>query len=149
MLLKNNKPANLPWMILKALAALLIGFILIYTLIFTVGFVAEGNDVSQADLINWCEDDYSDGNYASLYDLLTLYELYNNEDFAIYWEAVEGCQAYQQYRQWHQAAKLGMEGAQEKADASYAQLEKLAAAPEFPRNERILEEFLKLAQAVQ
>lgn len=142
----NNKPASLPWMVCKALAAVLIGLFLIYTLLFTVGFVAEGDDVSQAELINWCEDDYYNRDFAHLYGTLTLYDLYGSEDFALYWEAVEGCQAFEAYLQWQRAAEMGMEGAREKAEESYALLEDLATDPEFPQNARIFEEFLQNVQ---
>lgn len=126
---------------LKGAAALLLAFLLIELLVFTVSFVGEGDGVSDAELVSWCEDDYYARDFARLYDTLTLYDCYDPETYGVYHEAVEGYNLLIEHEQWRNAAET------DRADAALEALEALAANPTHEKNRTLLEGFLAEATA--
>lgn len=145
-----GKTPTMLTLLVKAAAVLVIGSFLITLVLFTV-YTVSGVDenISQAELVSWCEDDYYSRDFQDLYETLTLYALYS-EDYAVYWEVVEGYQACIQYIQWERAAQLGIENAEKEAEMHFTRLQELAEQPAFARNELFLKEFLTSAQnAVQ
>ena len=141
-----NFVPGVPRLTVKIILALFLGFFLICLLMAAVLGVSLENDVSMADLVSWCEDDYYDRDYAALYDTLTLYDLYG-EEFAPYWEIVQGSILQQEYIQWERAAQIGIDGAQEEAALRYTQLQTLAEQPVYPRNAKFLKELSAAAEA--
>ncbi len=145
--MKHKQSKTISWakIALKAAAVILIGFIVFEMYWGTFQIAAEGeNKISDADGINWCEEYYHERDYAQLYDFLTLYDLYE-DCYDVYWEAVNGYEAFIQYDQWHKAAQLGIDGAEQEAQSHYKALEDLARNPEFSQNSRILNGFLERA----
>ncbi len=146
--MKHKQSKTISWakIALKAAAVILIGFIVFEMYWGTFQIAAEGeNKISDADGINWCEEYYHERAYAKLYDTLTLSGLYA-DCYDVYWEAVDGYEALIQYNQWHEAAQLGIDGAEQEAQNCYKTLEDLARNPEFPQNAKILNGFLEQAK---
>ena len=138
---KNIRRHSTVKLVIKAAAAL-IG--LVWLLMFLAAallVVAENGDTaSKADLINWCDSDYYERDYAALYDTLTVFDLYD-EDFDHYWEAAEGYRMYTEYRQ------RVISGDGRRAAELLEQLKKLAESPEFTQNENLLTGFYEDALA--
>ena len=129
--------------LLKTLAAILAGIILFFCFtgfaaLMTYGFDATG----KAELINWCEETYIARRYDELREQLELHNLYD-EDFALYWEAVEGYELRCLCIQWSMAAEQGIVGAEKAAGQCLSQLKTMAENPQFSRNARLLEGFLE------
>lgn len=145
--MQNNLPKAPSYicLIFKTLAVILATFILTEFLIAIV-YTASGadTDISKADAINRCEREYHSRDFARLYDILALYDLYD-ETYDAYWEAVEGYNTLLCYYQWQKAAQLGIDGAQDKAQELYRTLDVLAQNPTYPQNSKILKGFLEQA----
>ncbi len=145
---KTKQTPGVAALVLKALAVLLAGVLLVEMLIFTVASVSGvDGDVTDAELISWCEEDYYARDFAGLYDTLTLFDLYG-EGFDLYREVTGGYIILQEYEQWLRAAEQGMDGAPEKAASALARLEALANAPDHGRNASLLQGFLAKAYAL-
>lgn len=129
--------------VLKLAAALLIAFFLFSLLVYTVITVGSNDfDLTDAELIGWCESDYYARDYAALYETLLLFDLYD-EKYAVYWEAVAGYEASISFLQWQRAAQQGVPGAAEQAARQRDALAALAAAPAFEKNAALLQGLLQ------
>ena len=143
----NIKDPGQTKVILKALAAIVAGFILLYFLIGFIGLMAVGFDTpDKTDLVSWCEDIYVSRRYDELRDYLILYDLYG-EECALYWAAVEGYELRCGYIQWSMAAEQGIDGAEEAAADCREQLQAMAENPQFSRNARLLQGFWEDVQS--
>ena len=95
-------------MLLKAAGALLLAALLLLLFGAALAAVVESDEPSQAELRGWCDGHYYDRDFAGLYELLTLYDLYDREVYGLYWEACEGYLSLTAYRQWAAAAEAGI-----------------------------------------
>ncbi len=133
--------------VLKSIAAVLLCLFFIQLLLFTLESVStNGGEVTKSELIGWCDQSYRERNYPELYEMLTLYDLYD-ADYDLYWEAVRAYTAYTDVVEWSRAASLGTEGAQKRAQESLATLQNLAAQPAFEQNTSLARQLLEAAQA--
>ena len=132
----------------KGIIGIFAALMLIVMLVTTLGAVADNDySVDDVDLINWCDGDYYDRDFASLHETLTLYDLYS-EDYALYWEAVNGYDALVRCRQWVKAEEQGISGAGEHVQEALNTLKGLAASPQFPRNAGLLAGMYEQALAI-
>lgn len=145
---KQAKAPGIVKLVLKLLAVLLLAILLFQLLGFVVESVSGVDGApTKADTIEWCEDDYRSRNFPDLYTTLTLYALYD-DTYDVYWEAVNGYNTLICYDQWQQAARMGMDGAQEQAQALYDTLSDMAEAPACPENTKLLNRFLQQADVL-
>ena len=140
------KQPKLPVLIGKLLLVLLVALIIGNLLFYTVGFAFDRDDVNLVSSINQCEEAYRERDFAALLDRLNLYDLYDPE-FDLYWEVAEGYDQMVACRQWLAAAKAGVDGSEQKAQAILEQLRSWAETPQFPQNKKILQGFLQQASA--
>ena len=96
---------------------------------------------ANADQLRWLDRNYYDGNYAQLYETLTLYELYDESVYGQYWEAVNASQDYEDYLLWTAAAERGFEGATEKAEAFREEILQNAENCRYSFNQTVLDDF--------
>lgn len=98
---RYKEPSALAITVKSLVLAGLLGILLMFML-YTISFVAEetGYANDKAWLNDRCNKYYYEKQYGELYDYLALYDLYADEDFAIYWEMVEGYLDYRQYEMW-------------------------------------------------
>ena len=126
---------------LKSAAAVLLAFFIVTLLLSTIEAVGTGMyGTTDAELVGWCEDDYYARDFARLHDTLTLFELYDEENYGIYWEAVEGYGLLLDCETWTNAGDTA------RAEASLAALAALAERPAYERNRAVLEALLAEAQ---
>lgn len=116
---------------------------MVWAISFTLLHISSGDasdDGNMAEHIRYCDRSYYDRDFADLKETLTLYEL-NDDEFDVYWEAVNGYETYIDYIQWTAAAAAGMQGAEEHAQQSYAAVRENAENCQFSQNETILQKF--------
>ena len=131
---------------LKTLAAMVVGIILFIGFTGFVAMMVSGFDATEkAELINWYEESYVARRYDELKEQLELHNLHD-EDFSLYWEAVESYELRCLCIQWNMAAQQGVEGVEENAVLCLSRLEAMAEEPQFSRNAGLLEGFWEDAQ---
>lgn len=105
------------------------------------------NDVvhNKALSVRICDASYYEGQYGNLREFLQIEDL-EGPDFDLYWEAVDGYEDYQMYRQYTKAYAAGMEEAKEAAESYRRKVLKNAENCIFDRNRKQLETY---AEAVR
>lgn len=98
---------------------------------------------SKENMIRQCDEDYYDRDFVNLLWLLKLYDLYE-EDYDIYWEAVNAYNDYVSWHAWKGALKAGEmpEAIQKEAEAR-KKVEENARNCNFAKNQRILDGFVE------
>lgn len=101
--------------IIVKFCTLLLGLYLLITfMFFTVQYATGSYDVilTKAEQMDCYERLYKENNYSELRDALLLYDAYD-EEFDLYWEAVNGYGDYMQYLQWEKSMNAKIEGSEE------------------------------------
>lgn len=80
--------------VIKIVAIFITGWLLTMVGIFTIENIAESteDDNNMARMVNQCDSYYYEKDYGELRDILTLYDLYDDE-FQVYWDAVDAYEA--------------------------------------------------------
>lgn len=111
----------LPKIVIKLAAVLLLLFFWYMLAGTALRELVDYNDVvhNKALSVRICDTSYYEGQYGNLREFLQMEDL-EGADFDLYWEAVNGYEDYQMYRQYTKAYAAGMEEAEEAAE-SYGQ----------------------------
>lgn len=97
---------------------------------------------SKDNMIRQCDEDYYDRDFAGLLWYLKLYDLYE-EDYDIYWEAVNAYNDYVSWHAWKETLDSGeMVFAVEKEAEARQKVEENARNCKFEKNQRILDGFV-------
>lgn len=101
MTINPSRPPSIFKIVCKGLAAFFLLWILLYFMIYTIGFVADENGFNRnlAEQVDCCNRYYYEKEYVELREYLLLYDAYD-ETFDMYWEIVDGYCDYMQYQQW-------------------------------------------------
>lgn len=130
---------------LKIIGIFLIGFVL-----YTLGssmledvtyYRTEEEDL--AEKVRWCDRSYYERDYADLVELLTLYEL-RDEEFDIYWEMTDAYIDYEQYKQWKKSEVMGISGSDKRVREYEEKLRENAKNCKFGQNRRQIERYLEV-----
>lgn len=98
---------------------------------------------SKDNMIRQCEENYYDRDFEGLLWYMNLYELYD-EDYDIYWEAVNAYNDYVSWHAWKGTLVSGeMEEAAQKEAEARKRVEENARNCEFKKNQRILDGFVE------
>ena len=115
----------------------------LYGMCFGVLMLADDDydDVSEKDLIRWCDNDYYARDYDRLYETLNLYDL-SDKRYDKYWDLINAYIYYENYLMWEKAAAAGLENAAEHMEMYYDLLTRSAEACEYPLHKGTIEDFL-------
>lgn len=128
---------------IKAVLLFVISFSLFMTLIITLGNIFGSKykyNTSKAEIIGMCNRSYSDRNYGDLYDILLLYDAYDDQ-FDVYWEMVDGYNNYIEYVKWSEADAKGVADAAVMASSYKEKLKECIDNCTSDRNKKELEKF--------
>lgn len=127
---------------LRIIAIFFAGFFL-YGMCYGVFMLADDyDDVSEKDLIRWCDDDYYARDYGRLYETLSLYDL-NGEQYDKYWDLVNAYIYYENYLMWEKAEAAGLDHAAEHMEEYYDLLYQSAETCAYPLHKGTIEDFMK------
>lgn len=128
---------------LRIIAIFLAGFFL-YGMCYGVFMLADDDydDVSEKDLIRWCDDDYYARDYDRLYETLSLYDL-SGERYDKYWDLVNSYICYENYLMWEKAEAAGINNATEHMEEYYDLLNQSAETCAYPLHKETIEGFVK------
>ena len=104
---KRKQMPSIGRLIIKTLAAIMLGFFCITVFLGVVGMVREAAQSGKRDtvrMLNACNRYYYEGDWASLRDTLIMYELWE-EDYQKYWEITD---AYLLYLDWQREEQSGL-----------------------------------------
>lgn len=138
------KPVNRGWLIAKIALSAIALLTLISLVAATFGMLAEAEeDQNTLTYLDYCDGDYYDRDFPRLYETLTLYGLYS-EEYALYWEAVNGYRDFAKWELWSRAAAAdGTEQSKEMADTYAEKVRENARSYDFAKNAKLLEGFLE------
>lgn len=139
-----NKTVKLTGLIIKAVVAFFMGWILLGLFAFTIEEVHDSRENTTTTL-NRCDRYYNERNFDSLSTTLSLYDTHN-EKFDVYWEAINAYNEYNAYIQWKKADLVGVKDAGEMAEQSLNKLNSMAAKPKCERNQKLLNDFANKAR---
>ncbi len=144
---RYREPSPLAITIKSIVFAGLVGILLMFML-YTISYVSEeSRDASDKAWINdRCNQYYHEGRYGELYDYLILYDMYNDEDFAMYKEMVDGYLDYCQYEMWAAVPAEQIEGREERMEQYKQQLLDRARNCQYDTNKTKLEAYAKACE---
>lgn len=110
----KRKPPVLWKVIVKWCVVILLGLFVSQTLFAMYGSIEDAHDmVDDATLVNWCNQQYRDREFADLSETLLMYQPVAKE-FDKFWEMSAGYEDYLLWRQWDKALDLNLENSVEK-----------------------------------
>lgn len=142
MRLKNKKKPPAVWkIVVKYIIVICLSIPVLSTMFGMYASVKEEEEnLDKADLINWCNQQYYDREFADLSETLMMYRPDDNE-FDKYWEIKNGYEDYLKWRQWDKAVTLNLEQSVEKEAFYRNKVNENVKNAKFEQNEKFLKEF--------
>ncbi len=127
----------------KTLLLIIIVIIAIVSVSSLFNMVKENAESKTVDTqtVEWLDYNYYQGNYIKMYETLTLYDLYDEELYGMYWEVADGARDYYDYIAWKTAASNGYDGAEQMVERCREIVFDNSSNCKYPLNKDKLEAF--------